>query len=102
MSRHLYDLDRIMDTEYGKAAVSDKQLQETIIDHRMRFTHVNGVDYSTHAANSVNFIPPENIIDTWEQDYKAMQTSMIYGDSNKFAILIERMTELRDRLRNVK
>lgn len=34
MSRHLYDLERLMDTPYGKEALVDKELYDTIVEHR--------------------------------------------------------------------
>lgn len=37
MSRHLYDLERLMDTEYGKAALADDALYNAIIEHRRTY-----------------------------------------------------------------
>ena len=34
MSRHLYDLERLMDTPFGKEALADKELYDTIVEHR--------------------------------------------------------------------
>ncbi|RZL00703.1 MAG: nucleotidyl transferase AbiEii/AbiGii toxin family protein, partial [Pedobacter sp.] len=37
MSRHLYDLDRLMTTAHAKQALADDQLYKTIIEHREKF-----------------------------------------------------------------
>jgi hypothetical protein len=99
MSRHLYDLEKIMDTDHGREALKDIELYNSIINHRMIFTRMDGVDYSTHQPDKIDFIPPQTIIKEYEKDYTVMRESMIYGDSLPFDLLIERMIELRDRFR---
>lgn len=42
MSRHLYDLERLMDTAYGKDALAGKKLYETIVKHRETFNRLDG------------------------------------------------------------
>ena len=38
MSRHLYDLEKLMDTKnYGKAALEDTALYQAIVEHRRKF-----------------------------------------------------------------
>jgi Uncharacterized conserved protein len=99
MSRHLYDLHRLMDTNYGINAIKDKTLFDTIVSHRRKFTPVRGLNYSLHTPQTINLIPPENIIREWEADYKVMQTNMIYGDAPSFNELTKRMNILMDRLK---
>ena len=98
LSRHLYDIERLMDTINGKAALQDIQLYHTIIEHRKRITPIRGIDYANHAPNKINFIPPVIVIDRWKKDYADMHT-MIYGETLPFESLIDRMHELLNRLR---
>ncbi len=100
MSRHLYDLHRLMDTDYGLNAVKDKALFETIVSHRRKFTPIRGLDYSLHTSQTINLIPPDNIVGEWQADYKVMQTNMIYGNAPSFEELLKRMKLLMDRLKN--
>lgn len=102
LSRHLYDLDRLMDTEHGHAALQDKNLYQTIVEHRSRFNKIQGIDYTTHLPSHINFIPPDAIIKLWEADYKAMRENMIYGEAHDFKKLILRMQELTERFRSNK
>ena len=37
MSRHLYDLEKLMDTNYGKAALEDTARYQAIVEHRRKF-----------------------------------------------------------------
>jgi hypothetical protein len=101
MSRHLYDLERLMDTGFARKALDDISLYEAIIDHRSKLTAISGVDYSTHSPDHINFVPPESVIEKWRNDYIAMQASMIYGESLSFGKMIERIKELNERFRKI-
>jgi len=40
-SRHFYDLEKLMDTEYAAAALNNMELYNTIVVHRMKVTGQN-------------------------------------------------------------
>lgn len=101
MSRHLYDIERLMDTPYGHAALEDGELYEAIVQHRSIYYAIKDVDYTSHYPSTLNFIPPQEIIADWEKDYETMKHSFIYGNSPSFSQLIERMKELTIRFRSV-
>ena len=63
MSRHLYDLERIMDTRYGQDAIADHQLYDSIVQHRRTFYALKNVDYDKHAPNTISFTPPTEAIE---------------------------------------
>ena len=100
-SRHLYDLEKLMDTEYAMAALANNALYRTIVEHRAKLTPLRGIDYALHTPDKINPIPPDSIIGAWEKDYKAMQESMFYNPSLSFDKLIERMRELKKRINNL-
>ncbi len=102
MTRHLYDISRLMDTEYLEKAIEDKELYDTIIDHRNKLTKVSWVDYDTHKYKTLNFIPPAEVIDEYEKDYLAMKESMFYGETESFENLIKKLKELNDKINNIK
>jgi len=102
MSRHLYDLERLMDTDFAQKALEDISLYQSIVEHRSKLTAISGIDYSTHLPDRINFVPPTSVMDNWRNDYSAMQASMIYGESLPFNKLIERIVELNDRFRKIK
>ena len=101
LSRHLYDLEKLMDTEHCKEALNDFELYQSIVNHRQKFNTVRRLDYSNHQPAQINFIPPNDIIKKWEKDYLKMQENMIYGESLKFDALIERLEELKLRFRSI-
>ncbi len=101
MSRHLYDLERLMDSDFGRSALADKTLYDAIIEHRKAYYALKYVDYSLHSPDTINIVPPENVLDDWRQDYLNMQRYFIYGESLDFDQLMKRIIELQRRLRNM-
>ena len=102
LSRHLYDIEKLSETEYAEAALNDSELYKTIVEHRKKFNRISGVDYAKHNPDKISFIPPENVITAWETDYKEMKESMIYREALPFAELIIKLTELQKRINNIK
>lgn len=99
LSRHLYDLERLMDTQHATAAMEDEAFYAVIIEHRQHFNAIRGLDYSFHAPEHITFIPPDEVIGQWEADYATMRRVMIYGASHEFPALMQRMLELLNRFR---
>jgi hypothetical protein len=99
MSRHLYDLERLMDTQFAVAALADMSLYNEIIDHRRRFYHVGGVKYELNQPATIAFCPTGELRDKMRIDYNAMKSSMIYGDKLPFEELIARLEILQGRFR---
>ncbi len=97
-SRHLYDLEKLMDTEYAVAALQNKELYHTIVEHREKLTPLRGIDYAKHTPDKINPIPPDAIIGAWEKDYQAMQESMFFNPSLPFDKLIARIAALKGRV----
>jgi hypothetical protein len=90
----------MMDKDFAIAAINDDGLCTAIQHHRSVFTAVLGVDYSVDFRKNIILIPPDNIIKDWENDYKTMCTSMIYGDTLDFKTLMNRMSILQERFKN--
>lgn len=101
LSRHLYDIEKLMDTEHGQLALSDPDLYQSIVEHRAQFTPIKGVDYNTHQPDQIDFIPPESVRENWERDYQTMRESMIYGEAKSYETLIDRLKALRERFRRI-
>ncbi|HEV2482954.1 MAG TPA: nucleotidyl transferase AbiEii/AbiGii toxin family protein [Puia sp.] len=99
LSRHLYDLERLMDTQHAAAAMKDEALYAVIVEHRQNFNAIRGLDYSYHAPTHIMFIPPAPNTGQWEADYAEMRRVMIYGKSHDFSVLMHRMIELLHRFR---
>ena len=101
LSRHLYDLDKLANTEHCMEALKDTELYRSIIAHRQMFNPVKKINYANHQPDQIDLIPPKEVIKDWEADYQTMQESMIYGDSKKFEELITTMEKLIERFKKI-
>ncbi|MDD2192332.1 MAG: nucleotidyl transferase AbiEii/AbiGii toxin family protein [Bacteroidales bacterium] len=101
MSRHLYDLEKLMQIKEVIVSLNDMVLYNTIVEHRKKFNKISSVVNSLYSPEKINIIPPDLIYKDWEKDYSDMKKSFIYGDSLSFAKLIERIRELQDIIRNL-
>lgn len=101
LSRHLYDIEKLHQTEYAKIALHNSDLYNTIVAHRKHFVPVAGVDSDKYIPSKIKFIPPSDLLPLWEADYKAMQENMIYGESLAFDDLIKTLTELQRQINDI-
>lgn len=101
LSRHLYDIEMLMRTEFADIALANNELFYEIIEHRSIYTKISGIDYAQHQPKSINMVPPDAVMDNWGKDYQRMQLEMIYGDSLPFEQLIQRIKELKYRINNI-
>jgi hypothetical protein len=99
MSRHLYDLEKMMDKDPGIQALADETLYSTIIKHRSIYTKLPGINYDSHKKETISFIPPDSIIEAYNKDYETMQEVMIYREARSFKELIRRLNVLTERFR---
>lgn len=101
LSRHLYDIEKLSQTEYAEIALRDTELYNIIVKHRSKFTAISGIDYNNHRPENIKFIPPDSLLPLWEKDYQDMTASMIYGQPLTFDELINRLTELQKRINTI-
>jgi len=102
MSRHLYDLERLMDTEYGREALKDGKLYRDIVEHRRKFYHVRYADYDRDYPEKIDFVPRGEMLEAFRRDYNDnMVNGYIYGEAMPFERLMERLEELQGRFRAV-
>lgn len=92
LSRHLYDIQKISQTEFAQQAINDNELYNSIVKHREIFSKLSGVDYNSHFPPNLNPLPPDSLLPHWKRDYATMQEQMIYGKSSTFD---ELMAEIR-------
>ncbi|MCE2615594.1 MAG: nucleotidyl transferase AbiEii/AbiGii toxin family protein [Phocaeicola sp.] len=99
MSRHLYDLERLMDT-YSETAINDAELYKSIIEHRKKFYHVSSVDYDSDKRENIKIWPTGETESLFRDDYKAMIESFIYNENPlSFEQLKKRILSLEAKFR---
>ena len=103
LSRHLYDIYHLTKAGIAEKAINDKELYETIVAHRYKFSRVGEVNYNEHNPRTLNPIPPISAIADWETDYAKMKEDMIYEENKpSFEDLIHNLEEVRKQLQLVK
>lgn len=98
MSRHLYDVVRIMGTSIAEEALADNVLYNSVIEHRRRFIGLKGFDYNTLNKSTLNIIPQGEVRKQWEADYNHTLRNMIIGDAPTFDEVIEQLTLLNKKI----
>src|SRR5690606_10732793 len=97
LSRHLYDLERLMDTDHAKKTLKDEELFYHIAEHRRTISPLKGMDYTKHIPSSVKIIPPDSVIKNYATDYNVMKESMFTGESLPWDAIVTRLTKLEKR-----
>jgi len=90
-----------MDTPIAEEALQDKELYQSVIEHRRIFIGLRGFDYTTLQPGTLHIVPPEDVYERWKQDYEIMQETMIYGDSLPFDKLTEKIRLLNNKINNL-
>ncbi len=101
MTRHFYDLEKLMQTPYGEMALNDVNLYFEIVEHRRKFYHVGYVDYDKELPKNIKIVPSEDLMSDYESDYREMKESFFYGNSLNFEELMEKIKVLQERFRTM-
>ena len=103
MSRHVYDLAMMMDSERKIAdrAVNNEELYRTVLEHRRKFIGLKGFNYDELYTDTLCIVPDNEIAERWQEDYKFMGEHMIYGPVPSFEELVEKMTLLNNKIRQL-
>ena len=101
MTRHFYDLEKLMRTPYAEEALKDAELYKDIVNHRRKYYHVGYVDYDKEMPQNIQIVPSDALLSNYEADYNEMRNSFIYGDSLDFSALMVRMAELQKCFRKI-
>ncbi|MGH7102527.1 MAG: nucleotidyl transferase AbiEii/AbiGii toxin family protein [Acetobacteraceae bacterium] len=91
VSRHYYDVDRVVRTEVGRRARADLAMAEDCVRHERMFFKRAGQD--TAMPGSFAFAPPPAMRDQLRQDYAAMAV-MIFGDVPAFEAVMDSIAVL--------
>jgi hypothetical protein len=92
MSRHFYDLVKMLHAGIHEAALDDSGLYSTIVNHRRYYSrHPYMGDYGSLSRESIAFLPPNELLEHYAADYRYMSDYMMYGDKIEFTSIISDM-----------
>lgn len=93
-SRHLYDMVQMKDNAILENILVDQILYDTIVAHRKNWIRLKGIDYDQLQSKTVAFVPTEDLIEFFKDDYAKMSESMIYGIAPSFDEIITKIKEI--------
>ena len=88
LSRHLYDLSRLIQAGVGARALKDKELFDRVLKNRRTLFGYTWMDYSAVSVGSLSLCPPEDQVEPWRSDYDDFRREMIYGTPPDFSTMI--------------
>jgi hypothetical protein len=98
ISRHYYDVHRLMDASIGETACADNALIEDCVRHAKMFFDRNDAGFDTAKRSSFRLSPSDKkMLSLLRQDYNAMST-MIFGEVPNFDVVLESIARAEERL----
>lgn len=97
MSRHYYDVHRLLADPVGARALADVDLGRDCVRHARMFFNSPDLELATAEAGSFALNPTDPMLEPLRRDYLAM-TGMIFGDAPAFEAVIASVAELEGRL----
>jgi len=83
VSRHYYDIHRLMESPAGNKAMEDRALAADCVQHARMFFYRRELGLETAEPGSFTLSPTDGMIDALRRDYGAMST-MIFGEVPAF------------------
>lgn len=90
VSRHYYDVYRLLESEAGRAAVDDLQLAADCVRHARMFFNSPDLNLATAIPGSFALSPTRDMAVDLARDYGAMK-GMIFGEAPPFEMILERI-----------
>lgn len=93
VSRHYYDLFRLIQSAVGETALANRALGEDCVAHARLFFNRPDFDLASAQAPTYALLPEGAMMDGLRQDYRAMST-MIFGEPPPFDEVMEAIAGL--------
>lgn len=97
VTRHYYDLHRLMASEIGERALRDQGLGADCVAHARMFFNSPDLDLGSAEPGSFAVSPAPDMLKPLEADYQAM-SGMIFGDAPEFEAVMDSVRRLEARL----
>lgn len=107
-ARHWYDLDCLDHSDIAANAIRDRDLAEDVAKHKQHFFRENDrdgnvIDYQAAVSGALCLIPSGEALDALGNDYRQMlDAGLLKSDTVKFETLMERLSDLQDRVNEVR
>jgi hypothetical protein len=93
VSRHYYDVHRLLASDTGDGFVNDRAMAADCVQHARMFFNRPDFDLDAAAPGSYTLVPHNELLRNLEQDYTAMSQT-IFGDVPAFAAIVDSIVKL--------
>ncbi len=100
-SRHYYDLVRLYENGFGKAAMKDTGLLEQVAKHKTVFYAAGWARYDEAQPGTLRLVPPASRLEELRRDYESMQ-EMFFAAPPNFDHLLAVLKEIEVGINGVK
>lgn len=97
VSRHYYDVHRLLSSREGDTFAQDAAMAADCVRHARMFFNRPDFDLATAAPGTFALLPHDGMLESLKTDYEAM-TGMIFGEVPKFDDIIQSITDLEHRI----
>ena len=97
VSRHYYDVYRLLVSEIGQRATNDTAMAEDCVRHARMFFNRPDLDLATAVHGTFALTPHDGMLSDLRRDYEAM-SGMIFGSIPKIDEVVAAISELERRL----
>ena len=97
VSRHYYDVYRLLSSDRGAAFAADKEMAHDCVRHARMFFNRPDLDLASATPGTFALAPHDDMLAQLEQDYGAM-AGMIFGEVPAFADVIQSIAEFENRI----
>jgi len=103
-ARHWHDLIRLDEAGFAAAAIADRDLAMAVADHKSKFFPAKdaqeaAIDYHAAVGGHLALVPLGQAFVLLKSDYDAMiEAGYLEGDAEPFETLMNRCTDLQDRI----
>ena len=100
VSRHYYDVYRLLQSDVGKRAADDRAMAADCVRHALMFFNRPDFDLEFAVSGTFTLTPHDKMLTDLRRDYDAM-TGMIFGPIPQMDAVVAAITELEQRLNRV-
>ncbi len=99
LSRHYYDLFKLVDSEIAARAISNRDLLARVVENKKLFFTRAGANYEDAVNGKMRLVPSEARIKAFKRDYEKMDI-MFFTTPPKFDDIISTLKKLEDTINN--
>ena len=93
ISRHYYDIDRLLNAELGRHAPADLAMARDCTSHARMFFNRADLDLATAQPGTFALLAHDDMIDQLRRDYTAMRV-MVFGEAPSFEAVMASVADL--------